>query len=336
MKFLIAGLGSIGKRHLHNLLELGERDILLYRTHKGALGEDNLEDFPVETELHTALAHKPDAVIISNPTSLHLDVAIPAAEAGCHILLEKPISHSMDQTEELQTAVHNGGGQVLVGYQFRFHPSLQIIRKLLSSNAIGQPLSVQAHWGEYLPGWHPWEDYRKGYSARKDLGGGVILTLSHPIDYLRWLLGKINLIWSFAGRSGEFELDVEDNAVIGLEFDSNAIGSLHLNYNQQPPVHRLEIVGSQGTIRWEYSDGSVMLYQAKSNEWETFPLRSNFVRNDMFRKEMAHFLDIVHNNVIPLCSLKDGIECLRLALAALQSAETGQLINPQINCNQIN
>lgn len=336
MKFLIAGLGSIGRRHLQNLLELGERDILLYRTHKGTLDVDNLEGFPVETELNTALDHKPDAVIISNPTSLHLDVAIPAAEAGCHILLEKPISHSMDRVAELQTAVLNGGGQLLVGYQFRFHPGLKIISNLISNYAIGQPLSVHANWGEYLPAWHPWEDYRIGYSARKDLGGGVILTLSHPLDYLRWLLGNIKFIWSFAGRSGEFELDVEDNAVIGLEFESNTLGSLHLNYNQQPPAHRLEIIGSQGTIRWDYTNGSVMLYQAKNNEWETFPLGNNFKRNDMFRKEMAHFLDIINNKSIPLCSLNDGIECLRLSLAALQSAKTGQLINPHINNNRIN
>src|SRR4030042_4849275 len=95
MKFLIAGFGSIGRRHFRNLLELGERDILFYRTHRSTLADDELAGFPVETDLRAALAYKPEAVIIANPTALHLDVAIPAARCGCHLLLEKPISHSM-------------------------------------------------------------------------------------------------------------------------------------------------------------------------------------------------------------------------------------------------
>jgi len=125
MKFLIAGFGSIGRRHLRNLLALGERDILLLRSNKSTLPEDEIAQFPVETSLEAALGHHPDAVIISNPTALHLDVAIPSAEAGCAILLEKPVSHSMERAEEFRTAVSRGGAKVLVGFQFRFHPTLR-------------------------------------------------------------------------------------------------------------------------------------------------------------------------------------------------------------------
>ena len=121
MKILIAGLGSIGRRHLRNLLALGERNILLFRTHRSTLPDEELAGFPVETDLAAALAHKPDALIISNPTSLHLDIAIPAARAGCHLFLEKPISHSLERIDELQEAVQQGGGQVFVGFQFRYH-----------------------------------------------------------------------------------------------------------------------------------------------------------------------------------------------------------------------
>ena len=172
MKFLIAGLGSIGRRHLNNLLALGERDILLLRSGRSTLPDKDLDPFPVETDLAAALAQQPTAVIVSNPTAFHLNVAIPAAEAGCHLLLEKPVSHTLDGVSDLQEAVRRGGGQVLVGFQFRFHPGLQKIANLLSEAAIGRPLSFRAHWGEWLPGWHPWEDYRSGFSARADLGGG--------------------------------------------------------------------------------------------------------------------------------------------------------------------
>jgi predicted dehydrogenase len=148
MKFLIAGLGSIGRQHLRNLVALGERDILLYRTHQSTLPEDELADFPVETDLVQALNLKPDAVIITNPTARHLEVAIPAARAGCHLLLEKPISDSMQGIEELLNAVESGGGEVLVGYQFRFHPGLQKIEELLQKRTIGQPVSGPTCFGE--------------------------------------------------------------------------------------------------------------------------------------------------------------------------------------------
>src|SRR5512136_994770 len=109
MKFLIAGLGSIGRRHFRNLLALGERDILLYRTHQSTLPADELAGFPVESDLRVALAYKPDAVIVSNPTALHLDIAIPAAQCGCHLLIEKPVSHSMAHLNELEQAVRENG-----------------------------------------------------------------------------------------------------------------------------------------------------------------------------------------------------------------------------------
>ena len=97
-------------------------------------------------------------------------------------------------------AIEQNHSQVLVGFQFRFHPGLQQVKKLLDEGAIGKPISAHAHWGEYLPDWHPWEDYKQGYAARPELGGGVVLTLSHPLDYLRWLLGEVESLSAFTSR----------------------------------------------------------------------------------------------------------------------------------------
>ena len=158
-------------------------------------------------------------MIVSNPTALHLDVAIPAAEAGCHLLLEKPITDRMDdRVNTLNKIVADKKLQVLVGYQFRFHPVLARIKALLQTGTLGKPLSVRAHWGEYLPGWHPWEDYRQGYAARKDLGGGVVNTLCHPLDYLRWLFGEVDSLSAMTGQVSQLELDVEDVAEVLLKF----------------------------------------------------------------------------------------------------------------------
>lgn len=336
MKFLIAGLGSIGRRHLHNLLALGEKDIILYRTHRGTLPDAELADFHVETDLATALSYQPDAVIVSNPTSLHLDVAIPAAEAGCHLFLEKPISHSLERIDDLTRAVESARVQVFVGYQFRFHPGLRQVKHLLENSAIGQPLSVRAQWGEYLPGWHPWEDYRQSYSARPDLGGGVILTLCHPLDYLRWLLGEVTHLWAFAGHLSKLEIQVEDSAEIGLRFASGVIGSVHLDYARQPATHHLEIVGTDGTLQWNNEDGSVHLYQASGpgherisgDEWQVFPAPEGFERNAMFLEQMRHFVAVLHNETAPFCTLEDGVRALQLSMAAIASQREGRMIHP--------
>jgi len=339
MKFLIAGLGSIGRRHFRNLIALGEKDIILLRTRKATLPDDELAGYPVETDINEALQkHKPDAVIVANPTALHLDVAIPAAETGCHILLEKPISDSLECVDTLQRAAQKSGSKILVGFQFRYHPTLNKARELIQSNALGKVLTVHAHWGEYLPQWHPWEDYRQSYAARADLGGGVIRTLTHPLDYLRYLIGEVDSLWSFNGAISPLDLEVEDVAEIGLKFSNGAIGGVHLNYVQRPPRHTLEIVGTSGTLRWDNTDGVLQLqkFPAPFASYsdippapviETFSPPEGFERNQLFVSQTRHFIETARGKSEPVCRLEDGIMALRLALAAKESASTGNVIH---------
>ena len=338
MKFLIAGLGSIGRRHFRNLIALGEKDIVLLRTRKATLPDDELQGYPVETDLAQALEkHKPDAVIVANPTAMHLDVAIPAAEIGCHILLEKPVSHSLERLDILRKAAENSGSKILVGFQFRYHPTLNKARDLIRSAVLGEVLTVHAHWGEYLPQWHPWEDYRQGYAARANLGGGVILTLTHPLDYLCYLLGEVESLWSFNGHISPLGVDVEDVAEIGLRFSSGAIGGMHVNYFQRPPVHRLEIVGTEGTLRWDNALGLLHLYsmpapfgsysnQPEAPVQETFFPPDDFERNQLFIAQTRHFIQVVHGEAQPVCTFEDGVMALRLALAAYQSQASGRVV----------
>jgi len=338
MKFLIAGLGSIGRRHFRNLIALGEKDILLLRTRKATLPDDELAGYLVETDIHEALKkHKPTAVIVANPTALHLDIAIPAAQAGCAILLEKPISDSLDRLDTLQQAAQKSGSKILVGFQFRYHPTLNKARELIQANAIGKILTVHAHWGEYLPQWHPWEDYRASYAARADLGGGVIRTLTHPLDYLRHLIGDIESLWSFNGHTSPLELDVEDIAEIGLKFKNGAIGGVHLNYVQRPPRHTLEIIGTDGTLRWDNADGVLQLQKfpapfASYSDLppapviETFSPPEGYERNQLFLSQTRHFVETARGESEPVCRLEDGIMALSLALAARESQVTGRVI----------
>ncbi len=339
MKFLIAGLGSMGRRHLRNLISLGENDFVLYRTRKATLPDDEFAEYPVETDLQTALKkHKPDAVIVANPTALHLDIAIPAAEMGCAILLEKPVSHSLERLDELQNAAQKSGSKILVGFQFRYHPTLNKARELIQQNALGKILTVHAHWGEYLPQWHPWEDYRASYAARAELGGGVIATLTHPLDYLRFLLGEVESVWSFNGHISPLEINVEDVAEIGLKFASGAIGGAHVNYVQRPPKHTLEIVGTNGTLFWNNADGSLRFerFPAPFGSYsdnpsaptsQTFSPPEGFDRNQLFIAQTRHFIGVTKGCSEPVCSLEDGIRALQMALAAIESQKTKQVVS---------
>jgi len=329
MKFLIAGLGSIGRRHMRNLIALSEKDIVLLRTRKATLSDDELAGYPVETDLHVALEkHKPDAVIVANPTALHLDVAIPAAEAGCALLLEKPLSHSMERIEELQAAVKKSGSKTLIGFQFRFHPGMIRAKQLIEGGEIGRVISAHVHFGEYLPAWHPWEDYRKGYAARADMGGGVVLTQCHALDYLPWLVAEgVESVWGFTAKLSDLDVDVEDTAKIGLRFEHGALASIHLDYNQQPPTHYFEVVGTQGSLQWNLSDGATRIYRAEKKDWDVYPLPTGWDRNVMFMEEMKHFVAVARGDVESSCPLEDGIRVMRLALAVKESSSADRVVS---------
>lgn len=324
MKFLVAGLGSIGRRHLRNLVALGEKDILLFRTHQASLPDADLASFPVETDLQKALAASPDAVIISNPTSLHLKVAIPAATAGCNLLMEKPLSVNEEGLSDLQKILAANKKECLVGFQFRFHPAFQQIARWVKTGKIGGVISASVYWGEYLPGWHPWEDYRTSYSARKDLGGGVVLTLCHPIDYLRWMLGEVEAVSAFTGKVSELELQVEDVAEITMQHTGGAVSHIHLDYFRRPKRHEVEITGSSGTITWDEEVGKAGCYDASTGQWTFYEPPPDFERNTLYLDEMRHFLDVLSRNTPPLCSLEDGMRVQKIIAAVYESSNENQ------------
>ena len=322
MKILIAGFGSIGRRHFRNLLELGQKDIVLLRSGKSLLDTQELDAFPVETDWDSALAHKPDAIIIATPTSSHLSLALAAAEAGLHIFVEKPIADSLEGIDKLEKALKASGKQLLVGFQYRFHPGLRQMKAALDSGELGKPVQARVHWGEYLPDWHPWEDFRKGYSARKDLGGGVTLTLSHPFDYLHWLLGPVSNLSAMLGENRVLGIEVDEQSQTLLEFANGANGVVQLDYLQKPPAHWLEIQCEQGYVVVDFYTNYFKKYMNAVGELEEFPPDPEFERNTLFLDQTRHFLEMVQGNADPICGLDDGIHALQIALGVLESAKT--------------
>ena len=288
---------------------------------KATLPDEGLDGLPVEDDLEKALERfHPDIVLVTNPTANHLDVAIPAARAGSNLFIEKPISNSMDRIAELETALAGGGGKALIGYHFRYSPGLRFAKSLVDGGAIGRPMQARVYWGEYLPDWHPWEDYRDSYSAQSELGGGVVLTLSHPFDYLRWLFGGVEEVLGTIGNSGSLELEVEDHASALLTMVNGTLASVQLDYLGKPPVHYLEVTGSNGSLRWDAISEQVRWWSAEADEWQQQDPPSGFERNSMFLDEMRHLLAVDAGEEQPLCTLRDGIQALEISLAIHQSA----------------
>ena len=324
--FLVAGSGSIGRRHLENLRRLG-RDGARRSTGRGAATPAApVVEAPEEFDLARALAARPRAVLVCNPSALHLETALAAVRAGAHVLVEKPLSHSLDGVEELATEVSRRGLVALVGFQYRFHPGLRRVKEWLEDGAVGQVVSARVHWGEDLASWHPGEDWRAGYAARADLGGGVVRTLCHPFDYLRWLLGEVESV-SAAGLAPRARVSTwRTPPTCHVRLASGALATVALDYVQRPRAHGLEIVGTRGRIRWADDDGSAYLHDARRDRVTPFFPVPGFSRNSMFLDEMRHFLACVKGREAPQCTLEDGRAALEIAVGALRSAAEGRRI----------
>jgi predicted dehydrogenase len=340
MKILVAGLGSIGQRHVRNLRTLlgAEAEIIAYRVRRSpeVLTEDRgiepggsvEEKYGIKAyaDLEEALAQRPAAAIVCNPTSLHHAVALAAARAGCHLLIEKPLSDRYEGVEALIDAVDSSGRVALVGYQMRFHPCLRRLQSLLQEKAIGRILGVRVEVGEYLPDAHPYEDYRQGYAARAGLGGGVILSQIHELDYVYWLFGLPRRVFAIGGHLSDLDIDVEDTAGSLMEcvVDGRPVPvEVHQDFVQRPARHRCRVTGGAGSIEVDLDALAVQVFDAAGRLADRREF-GGFRRNQLFLDELRHFLACVHGSEKPILTLRDGAQSLRMALAARQSIATGQ------------
>ncbi len=342
IKILFIGLGGIGQRHLRNVYaKFGDGAIILaYRvrnlrqTISPNLTIDENVDFiekysvKVFRDLNQALGQSPDVAFICNPTSHHISACLAVARAGCDFFVEKPLSHSRDSVDELISICQSKKLVSLVGYQLRFHPCYKLFKKLISQGIIGNLLSVHAEVGEYLPRWHKYEDYRQMYASRKDLGGGVVLSQIHEIDYLYDLFGMPGKVTALGGHLSNLEIDVEDVADVLLEitFKGKSLPvSLHMDYIQQPPSRNCKVIGELGKITMDLTRLKVIVEKPdKEKEIHDF---GGLERNELFVKETDHFFECVANRQEPIVTLRDGFNSLRIALAIKKSIETGKIIS---------
>jgi len=316
----VAGCGSIGRRHIRNLRTLGADPVYAFDSSSERL-HGAVQDLGVGPcrSFEDGLSRRPALVLICTPPHQHVEMALNAVEAGSHVFVEKPLSDSLDGTDKLLAATAKAGRSLHVGYNWRFHPGLRRIYELLSRGDIGDLLTLRAEFGQYLPDWRPDQDYRTSYTALAYMGGGIVRDASHEVDYVCWLAGEVRGVYCLAGKFSNLEMDVEDTAEITLRLSSPAVAQIHVDCTQRAYTRNCKLIGTAGTLVWDYADG-IRKYDSADKTWRHEPVL--YDANFMYLAELGHVLACVRGEQEVEVTGETGKRVLRIVLAALESART--------------
>lgn len=323
---LIVGLGSIGRRHCKILRNLYPSVILIALRHRDCDAETgkSLEVDHCVSSVEEAITCKPDMAILANPAPFHISIALPLAEAGVHLLVEKPLSVSRQGIRQLIDCCHRNKCVLMTGYNLRFLPSLRFFYDCIKRGVIGKCLSVRVETGQSLRLWRPGTDYRTSVSAQKKLGGGVLLELSHEIDYLLWIFGGVDWVSANLTQQSNLEIDVEDTANLLLGFcakndGSQLVSSVSIDFVRYDSTRCCTAIGESGSLCWDGVAGSVEMYSATDGTWkELFCDKPE--RNFTYEEELRHFVDCVYEGSMPIVSGEDGLAVVKVIEAARESS----------------
>jgi predicted dehydrogenase len=316
---LVAGAGSIGRRHLANLQKLGCRRLAAADPDAGrlqsAVDQISVESFP---DFDEALSNfKPDVVFVCTPPFLHVEQALRALGSGADVFIEKPLSNHLEGVRELKAEAGKHRRVVQVGYNLRFNPGIRMLKQFVEEGVAGRILWARAEVAQYLPDWRPLQDYRQSYTARHELGGGIILDASHEIDYLLWLLGPPRELTCMAGRVSGLEVNVEDCATILLRLRSGAQADVHMDFAQRTTSRSCVLAGECARLEWEHAQNQVRIIRP---EKEPEIIKYEAETNQMYVAEVEEFFSCVHRRATENCSLNEAELTLQVALAALTSS----------------
>ena len=316
MNILICGLGSIGRRHFKVLKSLGDHHITALRSGRSFSETDIKPDAEIYS-IDDLNEHKTDAALITNPTSLHISTAIEIGKRGIPMFIEKPLGKNLDEAQELSDIVNKNKLQVSIGYNMLFHPGLIELRKQIAEEKIGKVISAKAQFGTYMPGWHPNEDYKKSYAADPDLGGGVVLTSIHEQNYLTEFFGKVTNLKAMEVGGNVTGIDSEEGVEILIKHSSGVVSNIHLNFFQKPYYRNCQIIGTEGTLYWDFMIPEVRILKKDSIEIIKTGSSAMEQLDISYRDQMKHFLETVQGKAEPLIPLEKGIDDIKTALQIL-------------------
>lgn len=325
-RILIVGLGSIGKRHLRLARELMPNADIRVLRHEST---DEVPEFSNGCffNIEDAVSFAPHMAIIASPASFHIPTAQALAEAYTHLLIEKPLSASLDGVVKLIKTCQTNSLVLMTGYNLRFLPSLQRYREALLEGIVGKVLSVRCEIGQNLLSWRPDSDYRKSVSARRDLGGGTLLELSHELDYLCWIFGDLEWVKATLSRQSSLEIDVEDSASLILGFlpsldGRQLIATVNLDFIRHDATRMCVAIGENGSLRWNGLTGRLDFYEAEAEEWQEL-FSAPHQSDDSYLAEWRDFLECIKMHKTPLITGEDGYKVLKIIEAARSSARHG-------------
>lgn len=328
-RVLVVGTGSIGRRHVRNLVAMG-MDVCAYRYRMSSMPAEPLPTgVSLLAELDDESLSAFDAVVVANRTDLHLPVALKAARCGAALFIEKPLAVSLSNTAELLAIVDRRQLVVEAGFMLRLHPNLQWIKRFLLEDGLGPLHYMRACVGQFLPDWRAGTDHRSGYSARRAWGGGVIFDLVHELDLVGWLGGEVEEVVAMVRHVPSLEIETEAIAQVGLRLGGGLLAQVHLDYVRPDFSRTLEVVGSKGSLVWDYRKGHVVLTASASGPAVVHRVPAEFDRNDMFCAHMGHFVERVKGSgAQPVSSLEEATETLRVALACHAAAHERRSVRP--------
>lgn len=314
MKFLVVGCGSMGTRRIGHLLELkaGTVEALDCRQDRRVKASETF-GIRVWADVEDAFKSGPNAVVVSVPPAEHLPYLQQAVSQGCHVFVEKPISHSLEGLDELARRVQAGGKIFLPGCNVRFHESVRRMKDLVAGGALGRVVSGHFEWGLWLPDWHPQEPYQDYYPASRKAGGGLDEVCD--LDWLRWILGEVSEIHCLADKLTGLDIDTFDVADYLVRFRSGTILSFHFDLVQRQFHRTCKLIGDQGTCVWDSRAKALQLYRASTGAWEEFMEPPRAVET-MYLEETRHFVACTAGEARPLNTIEAETALLRLVLGA--------------------
>jgi predicted dehydrogenase len=320
---LVIGVGSIGERHLRCFLATGRVEVSLVEIDPGLRQTiaDRYAAAARHGDLATALSlsDPPDLAVVATPAPLHVPLAAELAAAGVHVLIEKPLATSTEGVDRLREVVRDRGLVAGVAYVFRCHPLIQAVREAVRCGRFGRPVELVAVAGQHFPTYRP--AYRTIYYNDRATGGGAIQdALTHLINAGEWVVGPVDCLVADAGHLVLEGVAVEDTAHV-LARHGGLLASYSLNQYQAPNEVTITVVCERGTVRCEFHEHRWRWATVPGEAWHDEPI-APLEPDTIFVAQANAFLDAVENRGPPPCSIDEGLQTLRVNLAALASLES--------------
>ena len=322
-RVLVIGVGSIGERHLR-CFQKTERAQLSFCEINPQLRQTIAERYKIPAEdafsdFESALASKPDVAVVCTPAHLHIPMSTRLADAGVHLLIEKPLSVSLEGIDHLQKVVKERGVKTSVAYVYRAHALLTVMRREVLSGRFGKPVEYVAVGGQHFPQFRP--AYREIYYNNRATGGGCIQdALTHLVNAAEWIIGPVTKVAADAAHLVLEGVTVEDTVHV-IARHGKVLANYSINQHQAPNEITFTVVCERGTARFEFHNNRWRWMASPTDTWHDEP-QAPMERDVIYIDQAKAFLDLLDGKAEPLCTLDEALQTLKVNLALLKAADT--------------